>query len=34
MRNLRVSWDGKVQHWRFVPGELPFAIWRVKPART
>jgi starch synthase (maltosyl-transferring) len=34
MRKLRFTWHGKVQHWRFVPGDLPFAIWRIKPARA
>jgi starch synthase (maltosyl-transferring) len=32
MRGQRFTWHGKRQHWRFVPGELPFAIWRVRPA--
>jgi starch synthase (maltosyl-transferring) len=31
MRGQRFRWHGKLQHWRFVPGELPFAIWRVAP---
>jgi starch synthase (maltosyl-transferring) len=31
MRGGRFTWHGKVQHWRFVPGELPFAIWRIQP---
>ncbi len=32
MRGSRFTWQGKLQHWRFVPDELPFAIWRIKPA--
>ncbi|HUR41050.1 MAG TPA: alpha-1,4-glucan--maltose-1-phosphate maltosyltransferase [Verrucomicrobiae bacterium] len=32
MRGERFTWRGKRQHWRFVPWELPLAIWRVKPA--
>jgi starch synthase (maltosyl-transferring) len=32
MRGQRLRWQGKLQHWRFVPGELPFAIWRIKAA--
>jgi len=28
----RFTWRGKIQHWRFVPWELPFAIWRIRPA--
>jgi starch synthase (maltosyl-transferring) len=31
MRGTRFSWFGKLQHWRFVPQELPFAIWRIRP---
>ncbi|HEY0914476.1 MAG TPA: alpha-1,4-glucan--maltose-1-phosphate maltosyltransferase [Solimonas sp.] len=31
MRGSRFSWFGKMQHWRFIPQELPFAIWRVRP---
>jgi starch synthase (maltosyl-transferring) len=34
MRGGRFTWHGKMQHWRFVPHELPFAIWRIKPARA
>ena len=30
----RFTWRGKVQHWRFVPWERPFAVWRVKPAQA
>jgi starch synthase (maltosyl-transferring) len=29
MRGSRFTWHGKTQHWRFVPQELPFAIWRL-----
>lgn len=32
MRGLRFSWEGTRQHWYFDPGELPFAIWRIRPA--
>jgi starch synthase (maltosyl-transferring) len=32
MSGARFTWRGKLQHWRFVPQELPFAIWRVTPA--
>lgn len=31
MRGSRFSWFGKMQHWRFIPQELPFAIWRIRP---
>jgi starch synthase (maltosyl-transferring) len=31
MRGQRFTWRGKLQHWRFVPQELPFAIWRIRP---
>jgi len=31
MRGIRFKWYGKLQHWRFVPSELPFAIFRVRP---
>jgi starch synthase (maltosyl-transferring) len=27
------NWYGKIQHWRFVPQEMPFAIFRVQPWR-
>jgi starch synthase (maltosyl-transferring) len=33
-RGGRFTWHGKTQHWRFVPTELPYAIWRVRPSRT
>jgi starch synthase (maltosyl-transferring) len=33
MRGERFRWYGKLQHWRFVPQELPFAIFRVRPWR-
>jgi starch synthase (maltosyl-transferring) len=32
MRGVRFKWYGKLQHWRFAPAELPFAIFRVTPA--
>jgi starch synthase (maltosyl-transferring) len=32
MRGLQFRWHGKLQHWRFVPWELPFAVFRVRPA--
>ncbi len=25
------KWYGKLQHWRFIPGEVPYAILRVQP---
>jgi starch synthase (maltosyl-transferring) len=31
MRQQRFTWHGKIQHWRFVPWELPFAVWRITP---
>ena len=31
MRGIQFKWYGKVQQWRFVPAELPFAIFRVQP---
>ena len=33
MRGTQFNWYGKMQHWRFVPQELPFAIFRVQPWR-
>ena len=32
MRNNRFVWQGKVQHVRLDPADLPFAIWRIAPA--
>jgi len=34
MHGTQFDWYGKVQNWRFVPQELPFAIFRVQPRRT
>ena len=34
MRGEQFHWYGKLQHWRFVPQELPFAIFRVHPRRA
>jgi starch synthase (maltosyl-transferring) len=31
MRGQRFVWHGKIQHWRFAPQELPFAIFRIRP---
>jgi len=31
MRGTRFTWFGKLQHWRFLPQELPFAVWRIRP---
>ena len=31
MRNNRFVWQGKVQHVRLDPADLPFAIWRITP---
>jgi starch synthase (maltosyl-transferring) len=31
VRGTRGVWRGKVQHMRLDPGELPYAIWRVRP---
>jgi starch synthase (maltosyl-transferring) len=31
MRGTHFKWYGKIQQWRFVPAELPFAIFRVRP---
>ncbi|HEY3730434.1 MAG TPA: alpha-1,4-glucan--maltose-1-phosphate maltosyltransferase [Steroidobacteraceae bacterium] len=31
MRGVQFKWYGKIQQWRFVPWELPFAIFRVRP---
>src|ERR1039457_4113561 len=33
MRGTQFNWYGKIQHWRFVPQELPFAIFHVQPWR-
>jgi starch synthase (maltosyl-transferring) len=32
MSGQRFKWRGKIQHWRFVPAEMPFAIFRISPA--
>jgi starch synthase (maltosyl-transferring) len=34
MTGDRFTWRGKVQQWRFVPRELPFAIFRIQPHPT
>jgi starch synthase (maltosyl-transferring) len=34
MRGLQFKWYGKVQQWRFVPQQLPFAIFRVRPWKS
>jgi starch synthase (maltosyl-transferring) len=34
MHGQRFVWHGKLQHWRFVPQESPFAILRIRPVRT
>jgi len=31
MRGGQFRWYGKLQNWRFVPHELPFAIFRIRP---
>ena len=31
MRNNRFVWQGKVQHVRLDPADLPFAVWRIAP---
>jgi len=31
MRGTQFRWYGKLQNWRFVPHELPFAIFRIRP---
>jgi starch synthase (maltosyl-transferring) len=33
MHGQHFLWAGKLQHWRFVPHEMPFAIFRVRPWR-
>ena len=30
MTGTPLRWQGKLQHWYFDPGRLPFAIWRVR----
>lgn len=32
MRDLTLTWQSDRQHWYFDPGELPFAIWRIRPS--
>ncbi|HKY91194.1 MAG TPA: alpha-1,4-glucan--maltose-1-phosphate maltosyltransferase [Nevskiaceae bacterium] len=32
MRDLEFEWRGRSQHWFFDPHELPFAIFRLRPA--
>jgi starch synthase (maltosyl-transferring) len=34
MRAQSFVWHGKLQHWRFVPQELPLAIFRIRPLAT
>jgi starch synthase (maltosyl-transferring) len=34
MGGTRFNWYGKVQQWRFVPQEMPFAIFHVQPWRS
>ncbi|MFC0408597.1 maltotransferase domain-containing protein [Roseomonas elaeocarpi] len=34
MRGHRFRFEGKTQHLRLDPNDLPFAIWRVRPAGT
>ena len=29
MSGQRITWFGSRQHWRFIPQEMPFAIWRI-----
>ena len=31
MRGRRFVWQGKIQHLRLDPADLPFAIWRIAP---
>jgi starch synthase (maltosyl-transferring) len=31
MHGQHFVWHGKMQHWRFVPQDLPFAIFRIRP---
>jgi len=31
VRGLSFKWYGKLQHWRFIPSEMPYAIFRVQP---
>jgi transcriptional regulator with GAF, ATPase, and Fis domain len=33
MRDTRFAWRGKLQRIRLDPADLPFAIWRIAPAR-
>ena len=33
MRDTRFAWSGKLQRIRLDPADLPFAIWRIAPAR-
>lgn len=34
MRNLRIEWQGRRQHWFFDINEIPFAIWHVRNGRV
>jgi len=34
MRGIHFNWYGKLQQWRFVPQELPFAIFRVQALQS
>ncbi len=31
MRGHRFTWQGKIQHLRLDPADLPFALWRIAP---
>ena len=31
MTGSRFTWHGKMQHWRFITSDLPFAVWRITP---
>lgn len=33
MGGQRLIWRGKLQNWRFVPQELPFAVFRIRPLK-
>jgi hypothetical protein len=33
MRDTRFAWRGKLRRIRLDPADLPFAIWRIAPAR-
>ncbi|HVT35590.1 MAG TPA: alpha-1,4-glucan--maltose-1-phosphate maltosyltransferase [Nevskiaceae bacterium] len=34
MRGYRFTWRGRTQHWRFIPQEMPVAIWQLEASHA